>query len=150
MVESNRCDIMKVSKIFFPTFDRFSLKRLRDLSKYPLKSSVFSPGIALQCSGIKKWCLYQIFQLLIGFQTANENHLKSHEVAGRVTMYVFTDKNQCFYSTSVHCFLHHHRVGVKSESRSNKDELGKVSREKLFFFLSSCWCQEREWERKQK
>ena len=41
MVESNRCDIMKVSKIFSPTFDRFSLKRLRDLSKYPLKSSVF-------------------------------------------------------------------------------------------------------------
>ena len=62
--------------------------------------------------------------------------MKSREVASRVMMYVFTDRSQCSYSTSVHCFLHH-RVGVKSESRSesrsNKDDLGKVSR---IFFLS--------------
>ena len=31
-----------------------------------------------------------------------------------------------------------------SESRSNKDDLGKVSREKIFIFLAPCWCQERE------
>ena len=53
------------------------------------------------------------------------------------TIYVYTDRKQCSYSTTVHSFLH--RVGVKSESgsesRSNKDELGKVSREKYFFFL---------------
>ena len=64
--------------------------------------------------------------------------MKSHEVADRVTMNVFTDRNQCSYSTSVHCFLQHHRVGVKSESgseSSNKDELGEVSREKYSFFL---------------
>ena len=75
----------------------------------------------------------QIFKLLIGFQTANE----ITRVAARVMMYVFTDRNQCSYSTSAHCFLHH-RVGVKSESRSesrsNKDDLGKVSREKNIFF----------------
>ena len=86
--------------------------------------------------------MYQIFMLLIGSQAANENHLKSREVAVRVTMYVFNDRNQCFYSTSVHCF------GVKSESRSKsrsyKDDLGKVSREKIFIFLTPCWCQERE------
>ena len=65
--------------------------------------------------------------------------MKSREVAARVMMYVFTDRKQCPYSTSVHCFLHHH-VGVKSEGRSesisNKNNLGKVSREKnIFFFL---------------
>ena len=54
------------------------------------------------------------------------------------TIYVYTDRKQCSYSTTVHSFLH--RVGVKSESgsesRSNKDDLGKVSREKnIFFFL---------------
>ena len=91
---------------------------------------------------------YQIFMLLIGFQAANENHLYSREVAVRVAMYVFNDRNQCSYSTSVHCFLQHHRVGVKSESgsesRSNKDELGEVSREKIFFFLTPCWCQEQK------
>ena len=50
---------------------------------------------------------------------------------------MFTGRNQCSYSTSVHCFLHH-RVGVRSESgsesRSNKDDLGKVSREKNILF----------------
>ena len=65
---------------------------------------------------------------------------------------VYTDRKQCSYSTTVHYFLQ--RVGVKSESgsesRSNKDDLGKVSREKIFFFLTPCWCQEREWEREQK
>ena len=60
---------------------------------------------------------YQILELLIGFQTANKNHLKSRVVADRVTMYVFTDRNQSSYITSEHCFLHH-RVGIKSESGS--------------------------------
>ena len=44
-------------------------------------------------------------------------------------IYVYTDRKQCFYSTTVHSLLH--RVGVKSESgsesRSNKGDLGKVS-----------------------
>ena len=50
---------------------------------------------------------------------------------------MITDRNKWSYSTSVHCFLHH-GVGVRSESgsesRNNKDDLGKVSREKNILF----------------
>ena len=62
--------------------------------------------------------------------------MKSREVAVRVTMYVFTDRNQCSYSRSVHSFLQ--RFGVKSESwsenRSNKNDLGKISKDKNILF----------------
>ena len=54
---------------------------------------------------------------------------KSFEITRGCTMsntiYVYTEKKQCFYSTTIHSFLH--RVGVKSESgsesRSNKEWL---------------------------
>ena len=109
---------------------------------------VQSSVVCLQCSGIKKWCLwvrtyvreyirmYQIFMLLISFQAANDNHLKSREVAVRVTMYVFNYRNQCFYSTSVHCFLHllALRARVGARAKVTKNDLGKVSREKNIYF----------------
>ena len=49
--------------------------------------------------------------VLIGFQTANKNHLKSHEVAVRVTMLC-----KPIGTGTVQVYTHH---GVRSESTSN-------------------------------
>ena len=70
----------------------------------------FIPGISFVMLGdqevvsVREYVsTYQIFMLLIGSQAANENHLKSREVALRVSMYVFmfNARIQCFYSMSV-------------------------------------------------
>ena len=56
--------------------------------------SVLPPYVALWVGGwvggsVGPWvCPRKTLIVLIGFQTANKNHLKSHEVAVRVTMYV--------------------------------------------------------------
>ena len=56
--------------------------------------------------------------ILIGFQTANKNHSKSHEVADRVTMYVFTDRAPTVraYTVSYTIMLASRaRVGARAE-----------------------------------
>ena len=73
--------------------------------------------------------------LLLYHKRRNEHKLVQSSASTHGGEMMFTDRNRCSYSTSVHCFLH--RVGVEGESgsegRSNKDDLGKVSRE-IFFF----------------
>ena len=53
--------------------------------------------------------------VLIGFQTANKIHLASREVAVRVTMYVYTDRNP-FLLLQYECTLLYTRHGVRNES----------------------------------
>ena len=53
--------------------------------------------------------------VLIGFQPANRNHLKSHEVAVRVTMLC-----KPIGTNTVQVYTHH---GVRSESTSNNTRL---------------------------
>ena len=60
--------------------------------------------------------------VLIGFQTANKIHLASREVAVRVTMYVYTDRNP-FLLLQYECTLLYTRHGVRSENTRNKTRL---------------------------
>ena len=71
--------------------------------------------------------------VLIGFQAANKNHLPSHEVAVRVTMYVYTDRNLILL-LQYECTLYTHH-GVRSESTRNKTRLLLEYVYTFFFFI---------------
>ena len=82
-----------------------------------------------------------VFNMLIG---SGYSQWKSFEITRGCTMsntlYVYTDRKQCSYSTTVHSSLH--RVGVKSESgsesRSNKEWFREgFEKKNIFSFFHS-------------
>ena len=58
--------------------------------------------------------------LLIGFQTANKIHLASREVAVRLTMYVYTDRN-LFLLLQYECTLLYTSNCTRSESTREQE-----------------------------
>ena len=81
-----------------------------------------------------------VFNMLIG---SGYSQWKSFEITRGCTIsntiYVYTDRKQCSYSTTVHSSLH--RVGVKSESgsesRSNKEWFREGFKKNIFSFFHS-------------